>query len=55
MEPDDPGVEAVELHAVQDLADMDLRPPIAEHLIDALDSPEGFLTRYVGSVVHARA
>ena len=34
--PADPRVEAVDLVAPQDLASLDLRPPIAQHLVSAL-------------------
>lgn len=46
----DPRVEAVELYADHDLADLDFRPPIAGHLIAALSAPESFVARYIGAV-----
>lgn len=49
-DPGDPRVEAVELVSAEELADLDLRPPITELLLAALDDPESFQTVYAGSL-----
>lgn len=47
--PDDERIEAVDLIAVEDLASLDMRPPITSALLDALADPFA-PTRYLGSV-----
>ncbi len=48
--PDDPGVEGVELIAPDDLAALDLRPPMAQALRDAILCGFGCVTRYLGAL-----
>lgn len=48
--PDDPRVEAVELVLADELPRLDLRPPIASWLVEALLAPEDFGAAYVGSL-----
>ena len=48
--PDDPRVEAVDLIDPDKLQSLDLRPPLATHLLNYLDSPNAWSTRYVGSI-----
>ena len=48
--PDDPRVEAVDLIDPDKLQSVDLRPPLATHLLDYLDHPGSWVTRYVGSI-----
>ncbi len=44
----DARIEAVDLVAPDDLPGLDLRPPIARSLREALDDPEGFQAVYSG-------
>lgn len=48
--PDDPRVEAVDLIDPDRLQSLDLRPPLATHLLDYLDHPDSWVTRYAGSI-----
>jgi ADP-ribose pyrophosphatase YjhB (NUDIX family) len=48
--PDDPRVEAVDLFPPEGLAHLDLRPPVADELVDALSHPDDFVASYVGPV-----
>ncbi|MDP2182917.1 MAG: NUDIX hydrolase [Actinomycetota bacterium] len=49
-EPLDPRVEAVDLVAPSALGGLDLRPPIASHLLEALDRKASHGAIYVGSI-----
>lgn len=51
--PADHRVEAVELSEPSTLRDLDLRPPIAELLLEVLTDPDGFRTTYAGSLFSA--
>ena len=51
--PLDDRIEGVELVEPSRLLTMDLRPPIAAHLINYLDDPNAWDTRYIGSVFTA--
>lgn len=48
--PDDPRVEAVDLVVPHELTSLDMRPPITEILIEALDRGAAFHAKYAGSV-----
>jgi 8-oxo-dGTP diphosphatase len=48
--PQDPRVEAVELIDPADLGSLDLRPPMARELKEAIDSGFSGETRYLGSL-----
>lgn len=48
--PADRRVEAVDLVAPEDLMNLDLRPPIAEYLVTALDIEASRSAVYVGSI-----
>lgn len=48
--PQDARVEAVELVEPSRLPELDLRPPLAEAILRALEQGDGFTTEYVGSV-----
>jgi ADP-ribose pyrophosphatase YjhB (NUDIX family) len=48
--PADPRVEAVELREPSGLRELDLRPPLAELILDVLADPEGFRCTYAGSL-----
>ncbi len=48
--PKDPRVETVDLVAPQDVSSLDLRPPMAEHIIRYLADPQGFEAVYLGSI-----
>ena len=52
--PADRRVEAVELVALEQLADLDLRPPLAPYLLEAFsEGLESATTRYLGSIFSA--
>jgi 8-oxo-dGTP diphosphatase len=46
--PLDPRIEGFDLVSPSDLGSLDLRPPIAEQLIAAIDSGDSFITTYLG-------
>lgn len=46
--PGDDRVEAVDLVDIEDLESLDLRPPVADALMEYLRAPERFPTRYLG-------
>lgn len=48
--PEDPRVEAVDLVLPQELAGMDLRPPMADAVVAALSAREGRGAKYLGSL-----
>lgn len=48
--PSDPRVEAVDLVDPEDLADIDLRPPLAVELKEAIDAGFSGEARYLGSL-----
>jgi 8-oxo-dGTP diphosphatase len=48
--PADPRVEAVDLVSPSRLAKLDLRPPIADALIEVLQDPKTATARYLGSL-----
>ena len=52
--PQDPRVECVDLFDATELVQLDLRPPIAEALVDILDGSDSS-TRYLGSVFREAA
>jgi len=48
--PFDDRIEAVDLVGAQKLQDLDLRPPIADLLLEAIENPASFDTVYAGSL-----
>lgn len=52
-EPVDARVEAIDLVAPSQLVDLDLRPPMAEQIVEALAQGEGFHTAYLGPLFTA--
>lgn len=51
--PGDPRVEAVDVFPPDQLRELDLRPPIAEEIIEAIRLGSGWPCTYVGSVFTA--
>jgi ADP-ribose pyrophosphatase YjhB (NUDIX family) len=47
---DDPRLVGVELVSPASLPDLDLRPPIAPELVQALSDQDGYVASYVGSI-----
>ncbi len=48
--PQDERVEAVDLIEPERLSELDLRPPVAEAIVRALDEGDRFCAEYLGSV-----
>lgn len=48
--PEDPRVEAVDLFEPGELTRLDLRPPIAHEVLDAMEHDFGVRTRYLGAL-----
>ncbi|TLM74038.1 MAG: NUDIX hydrolase, partial [Actinobacteria bacterium] len=46
--PDDPRVEGVDLVALERLTELDLRPPVARELVEALSAGPDARARYLG-------
>lgn len=52
-EPADTRVEAIDLVVPSQLVDLDLRPPMAEQIVEALTQGEGFHAAYLGPLFTA--
>jgi len=48
--PDDDRIEAVELADVGAIAELDMRPPLADEISDYLNDRTGYTTKYLGSI-----